>query len=150
VSAAAHLHGVRAVVRSLDKLIFEAGAFHVLDRGYMDFKRVDLLVRAGAFFVTRAKDDLRFSRTSSQPVDQSTALRSDQISRPTLPKARSDFPSLLRKVRSYDSESAWDLVFLTNNLSIQALNDTVHWRAREDCRISLSPPPIASAGFPKA
>jgi len=61
-------------VRWLDELVFEAGAFYVLDRGYMDFKRLDLLVRAGAFFVTKAKDNLRFSRQYSQPVEQSTGL----------------------------------------------------------------------------
>ena len=70
--------------------MFEAGTFYVMDRGYMDFSRLDLLVRAGAFFVTRAKDNPRFSRQYSQPVDQSTGLRSDQIGKPTLAKARQD------------------------------------------------------------
>lgn len=117
-------------VRWLDDLIFEAGAFYVLDRGYMDFKRLDLLVRAGAFFVTRAKDNLRFSRQYSQPVDQSTGLRSDQIGKPTLAKARKDFPSLLRKISFYDEESSRVLVFLTNNLSIPALTVTLLYRLR--------------------
>lgn len=117
-------------VRWLDDLIFEAGAFYVLDRGYMDFERLDLLVRAGAFFVTRAKDNLRFSRHYSQSVDQSTGLRSDQIGKPTLPKARHDFPALLRKVRFFDKETARDLVFLTNNLSIPALTVALLYRLR--------------------
>ena len=88
----------------LDELVFEAGAFYVMDRGYMDFKRMDLIARAGAFFVTRAKDNLRFSRQWSQAVDMRTGLRSDQVGKPTLPKARVDFPSLLRKVRYYDQK----------------------------------------------
>ena len=96
----------------------------------MDFRRLDLLVRAGAFFVTRAKDNLRFSRQYSQPVDQSTGLRSDQIGKPALAKAREDFPSLLRKVRFYDEESARDLVFLTNNLSVPALTVALLYRLR--------------------
>jgi hypothetical protein len=117
-------------VRWLDELVFEAGAFYVLDRGYMDFKRLDLLVRAGAFFVTRAKDNLRFCRHFSQPVDQSTGLRSDQIGKPTSPKARESFPSLLRKVRFFDQETSRDLIFLTNNLSIPAITVALLYRLR--------------------
>lgn len=104
----------------LDALLFEPGAFYVMDRGYMDFKRLDLMARAGAFFVTRAKDNLRFSRQRSRPVDHPSGIRSDQIGKPTLPKSRADFPSLLRKVRYYDKETRRNLVFLTNNLNIPA------------------------------
>ena len=114
----------------LDELIFEAGAFYVMDRGYMDFKRMDLIARAGAFFVTRAKDNLRFSRQWSQAVDMRTGLRSDQVGKPTLPKARSDFPSLLRKVRYYDEETNRDFVFLTNNLNVSALTVPKIYRLR--------------------
>ena len=117
-------------VRWLDDLLFEPGAFYVLDRGYMDFARLDLIVRAGAFFVTRAKDNLRFSRQRSLPVDYASGVRSDQIGKPTLTKARSDFPSLLRKVRYYDEENGRDFVFLTNNLSIPALTVAKLYRLR--------------------
>jgi hypothetical protein len=105
----------------LDDLVFEPGAFYVMDRGYMDFTRLNLIARAGAFFVTRAKDNLRFSRQHSFPVDHSTGLRSDQIGNPTLPKALDAFPSLLRRVRYYDAERKRYLVFLTNHLEIPAL-----------------------------
>jgi len=114
----------------LDELVFEAGAFYVMDRGYMDFKRMDLIARAGAFFVTRAKDNLRFSRQCSQAVDMRTGLRSDQVGKLTLPKARSDFPSLLRKVRYYDDETSRDFVFLTNNLNVPALTVPKIYRLR--------------------
>ena len=117
-------------VRWLDDLFFEPGAFYVMDRGYMDFKRMDRIARAGAFFVTRAKDNLRFSRQRSLPVDFPSGVRSDQIGKPTLPKARADFPSLLRKVRYYDEETGRDLVFLTNNLSIPALTVAKLYRLR--------------------
>jgi len=89
-------------VKWLDALDYEAGAFYLMDRGYMDFGRLNLIVRAGAFFVTRAKDNLRFSRQRSNPVDYASGVRSDQIGKPTLAQARSDFPSLLRKVRYFD------------------------------------------------
>ena len=114
----------------LDELVFEAGAFYVMDRGYMDFKRMELIGRAGAFFVTRAKDNLRFSRQRSQAVDMRTGLRSDQVGKPTLSKARSDFPALLRKVRYYDQETNRDFVFLTNNLNVPALTVPKIYRLR--------------------
>jgi len=114
----------------LDELVFEPGAFYVMDRGYMDFKRLDLIARSGSFFVTRAKDSLRFSRQRSQPVEMKTGLRSDQIGKPTLPDARQDFPSLLRKARFFDEETARDLVFPTNNLDIPALTVATIYRLR--------------------
>lgn len=114
----------------LDELVFEAGAFYVMDRGYMDFKRMERIARAGAFFVTRAKDNLRFSRQRSQSVDMRTGLRSDQVGKPALPKARQDFPSLLRKVRYHDEETDRDFVFLTNNLNVPALTVPKIYRLR--------------------
>jgi len=114
----------------LDHLLFEPGAFYVMDRGYMDFKRLNLIARAGAFFVTRAKDNLRFSRQQSFPVDYTTGLRSDQIGNPTLPKALDAFPSLLRRVRYYDAERKRYLVFLTNHLEIPALTVARIYRLR--------------------
>ena len=105
----------------LDALIFEPGAFYVMDRGYMDFARLHLIAQAGAFFVTRAKDNLQYARQRSQPVDMRTGLRSDQIGKAKLPNARTDFPSLLRKVRYYDQKEGRDFVFLTNNLNVPAL-----------------------------
>jgi hypothetical protein len=114
----------------LDELIFEPGAFYVMDRGYMDFRRLNRIACAGAFFVTRAKDNLRFARQRSRPVDSQTGLRSDQIGKPTLTKARAAFPGLLRKVRYFDVEQQRDLVFLTNHLEIPALTVTQIYRLR--------------------
>jgi hypothetical protein len=116
----------------LDHLRFEPGAFYVIDRGYMDFKRLKLIANAGAFFVTRAKDNLRFSRQRSLPVDCATApgVISDQLGKPTLIKAREAFPGLLRKVRYYDAESQRSLVFLTNHLNVPALTVAMIYRLR--------------------
>ncbi len=105
----------------LDQLLCEPGAFYVMDRGYMDFMRLNLIARAGAFFVTRAKGNLRFSRQHSFPVDYTSGLRSDQIGNLTLGKAQEAFPSLLRRVRYFDQETKRYLVFLTNHLEIPAL-----------------------------
>lgn len=117
-------------VRWLDQLCFEPGAFYVMDRGYMDFTRLHLIACAGAFFVTRAKDNLRFSRQRSMPVDYLTGLRSDQIGKPTLAKARKAFPALLRKVRYFDEETQRHLIFLTNHLQIPALTVALIYRRR--------------------
>jgi DDE family transposase/uncharacterized protein DUF4372 len=116
----------------LDNLCFEPGAFYVMDRGYMDFKRLSRIASSGAFFVTRAKDNLRFSRQRSLPVDCESApgIISDQIGRPTLPKTREAFPFLLRKVRYYDTESQRCLVFLTNHLTVPALTVAMIYRLR--------------------
>jgi hypothetical protein len=114
----------------LDDLLFEPGAFYVMDRGYMDFKRLNLIACAGAFFVTRAKDNLCFSRQRSLPVDYSSGVLSDQIGKPTLAKAREAFPSLLRKVRYFDAQTQRQLVFLTNHLEIPALTVAMIYRLR--------------------
>ena len=73
------------------------------------------------FFVIRAKDNLRFTRYNSQPVDKSTGLRSDQIGKLSILKSKGDFPTHLRRFRFYDEEKQKHLVFLTNNLQIPAL-----------------------------
>jgi IS4 transposase len=111
-------------------LLFEPGAFYVMDRGYMDFARLNRIAQSGAFFVTRAKDNLQFARQSSRPVDMPAGVRSDQVGKPKLAKARRDFPSLLRKVRYYDADTRRDLIFLTNNLNIPALSVANLYRLR--------------------
>lgn len=117
-------------VRWLDELLFEPGAFYVMDRGYMDFKRLSRIVSSGAFFVTRAKENLRFARQLSLPVDHVAGLRSDQIGKPALANSRIAFPWMLRKVRYFDSETARDLVFLTNHLEVPALTIASIYRLR--------------------
>ena len=114
----------------LDSLFFEAGAFYLMDRGYMDFTRLALIAQAGAFFVTRAKTNLQFTRHHSKPVNRFTGLRSDHVGKPALSKSRKSFPVLLRKVRYYDAETCKDLIFLTNNLEIPALTVAMLYKLR--------------------
>ena len=126
-----HITGARQHdVLWLDELLFDPGAFYVMDRGYMDFQRLNRIACAGAFFVTRAKDNMRFSRQHSRPVDSQTGLRSDQVGKPTLAKARDAFPGLLRRVRYFDTERKHSLVFLTNHLEIPALTVAQIYRLR--------------------
>jgi hypothetical protein len=126
-----HITGARkADFHLLDNLLFEAGAFYVMDRGYMDFARLARIVLAGAFFVTRAKSNLRFTRHRSLPRDCLEGVLSDQVGCPSLPKAVADFPYPLRRVRYFDAESSKHLVFLTNNLEIPALTVAKLYKAR--------------------
>ena len=126
-----HITGARnADVHWLDDLLFEAGAFYVMDRGYMDFARLARIVQAGSFFVTRAKSNLRFTRHYSMPRDCLEGVLSDQVGSPSLPKAAADFPYPLRRVRYFDKETAKHLVFLTNNLEIPALTVAKLYKSR--------------------
>jgi len=126
-----HITGARQHdVGWLDSLLFEPGAFYLMDRGYMDFARLFLIANAGAFFVTRAKSKLQFTRHYSLPVDRFTGLRSDHVGKPALPKSRQAYPAPLRKVRYYDSETQRELVFLTNNLEIPALTVAMLYKMR--------------------
>lgn len=126
-----HITGAReADVHWLDKLFFEAGSFYVMDRGYMDFARLARIAAAGAFFLTRAKSNMRFTRHLSMPKDYSEGFRSDQIGRPSLPKAHADFPWPLRRVHYFDTERGKDLIFLTNNLEIPALTLAKLYKSR--------------------
>ena len=96
----------------------------------MDFARLILVANAGAFFVTRAKSNLQFTRHYSKPVDRFNGLRSDHAGKPTLAKSRKAFPVLLRKVRYFDSETGKELIFLTNKLEIPALTVAMLYKAR--------------------
>jgi hypothetical protein len=126
-----HITGARkADFHLLDNLLFEAGAFYVMDRGYMDFARLARIVLAGAFFVTRAKSNLRFTRHRSLSRDCLEGVLSDQVGSPSLAKAAADFPHPLRRVRYFDAESSKHLVFLTNNLEIPALTIAKLYKSR--------------------
>ena len=126
-----HITGARQHdVGWLDSLFFEAGAFYLMDRAYMDFERLALIAKAGAFFVTRAKSNLQFTRHHSLPVDRLTGLRSDHVGKPTLDKSRTAFPMLLRRVKYIDLETGKEFVFLTNNLEIPAFTVAMLYKMR--------------------
>lgn len=126
-----HVTGARKHdVGWLDHLFFEAGAFYLMDRGYMDFARLAKIANAGAFFVTRAKANLQFTRHYSQPVDRFTGLQSDHVGKPTIQKTRTDYPILLRRVKFLDLETNKHFVFLTNNLEVPALTVAMLYKLR--------------------
>ncbi len=112
-----HFHDVRV----LDELIPEAGAFYVMDRGYIHFKRLHRLARAGAFFVVRGRANFRFRRLTSRPIDKTTGLICDQTVLATGALTATDYPDRLRRVKYRDPESGKTFVFLTNNFDLPAL-----------------------------
>jgi uncharacterized protein DUF4372/DDE family transposase len=105
----------------LDHLILEPGAFYVLDRGYIDFKRLYAIEQASAYFVTRAKINFSFKRIYSHPIDKATGLRCDQTIQMVDRGSKKDYPKKLRRVKYYDGEKNDSWVFLTNNFQISAL-----------------------------
>jgi len=117
-------------VQTLDLLELEAGAFYVMDRGYVDYARLFKIHQAGAFFVTRAKSCLDARRVYSASIDRSTGVICDQ--RVTLNgfySARS-YPEHLRRIRFRDPESGKTLVFLTNNTALPALTVGALYKSR--------------------
>ena len=117
-------------VRVLDQLVLEAGAFYLLDRGYVDYRRLYRITQALAFFVTRAEHNTRYRRRTQRWVDHSTGLRSDQTIRLTGPKSSRRYPAPLRRIHYFDAEKDLRLVFLTNNFQLPALIIAQLYRAR--------------------
>ena len=107
-------------VNVLDLLLPEAGAFYILDRGYLDFQRLYNLHLGSAFFITRAKSNFQCRRLYSHPVDKEIGLKCDQTILLTGYYAAKDYPEKLRRIKYYDSKTEKTLVFLTNNFSLPA------------------------------
>ena len=117
-------------VNVLDMLSFEAGAFYVMDRGYVDFARLYALHQAGAFFVTRAKSPMDARRVYSAPTDRSTGVISDQQVMLNGHYSAKKYPEHLRRVRFKDPESGKTLIFLTNNTALSALTIAALYKSR--------------------
>ena len=117
-------------VNVLDMLDFEAGAFYVMDRGYLDFARLFALHQTGAFFVTRAKRGMDARRVYSMPVGRSTGIICDQRIVLNGYYISKDYPEQLRRIRFKDPETGKTLVFLTNNTVLPALTIAALYKSR--------------------
>jgi hypothetical protein len=117
-------------VNALDLMPLEAGAFYVMDRGYVDFKRLHYFTEIAAFFVTRAKTNIKFRRVYSHPVDRDTGLVCDQTILLTGFASRKGYPGKLRRVKFHDAITGKTLVFLTNNFNLPALTIAQLYRSR--------------------
>ena len=114
----------------LDVIAFEAGSIYVMDRGYVDFGRLHAIHRSGAFFVLRAKSNMRFYVIESHKVDTGSGLRCDQIIRLKTSKGKRDYPERIRRIRYVDFETGKSLTFITNHFDLPALTVAAVYKNR--------------------
>jgi hypothetical protein len=107
-------------VKILDVIQYELGSFYIMDKAYIDFGRLYTLHKQGAYYVTRAKDNMRFKRMYSNTVNKLTGVLYDQIGILETPKSRKEYPEKLRRIKFYDKENQRLFVFLTNNTELKA------------------------------
>jgi hypothetical protein len=105
-------------VNGLDEILYETGGYYIMDRGYIDFKRLSIIDKHDAFFVIRARNNLQFTRVSSQKADKSKGIICDQqiILKSFYPSHAYQKP--LRRIKFYDIEQNRTFVFLSNNLTL--------------------------------
>jgi hypothetical protein len=114
----------------LDIIAFEPGAFYVMDRGYLDFARLFAITTSAAFFITRAKRNLKARRRYSSAVDKSAGIRSDHTIMLTYGESKNAYPHPLRRIRLIDPETEKKLIFLTNNFVLPAATIAALYKAR--------------------
>ncbi len=117
-------------VNMLDKLIYEAGSFYIMDKGYIDFTRLYNLHCNRAYFVTRAKDNMQFRRIYSNKVDRSTGIIYDQIGKLVTYNSLKSYPEKLRRIKYYDAETDKVFIFITNNMELTALEIELLYKKR--------------------
>ena len=117
-------------VRILDELTLEPGSFYIMDRAYIDFRRLYTFTLQSAFFVTRAKSNLDYFRGSYRQVDKASGVKSDQTITLVGPKTSLEYPDSLRRISYFDSENKKHLVFLTNNFLLPPLTIAQLYRCR--------------------
>jgi hypothetical protein len=122
-------------VNTMDLISYEPGSFYVMDKGYIDFARLHKIHQQGSYFVTRAKDNLRFKRMYSKSVDKATGVLSDQIGKLEIYYSKKDYPSKLRRINYYDKERKKNLVFLTNNPDLKATEIAMLYKKRWEVEI---------------
>lgn len=117
-------------VKILDQLVFEPGAFYIMDRGYLDFARLYSINLSSSFFITRAKKNFQFTRRYSHPVDKTTGLQCDQTITLNGVNSKKYYPKEMRRVVYYDADIGKRFVFLTNNFTEPALTIAKLYKCR--------------------
>lgn len=107
-------------VNVMDLITYFPDSFYIIDRGYTDFQRLFRIHQTRAFFVIRAKDNLRFNRLHSSAVDKNKGVLCDQHIRLNNFYAEKDYPEKIRRIKFYDAETKRTFVFLTNNFELEA------------------------------
>lgn len=122
----ANIHDVNA----MDVIDYEPLAYYIFDRAYVDYGRLYRIKKAKAYFVVRAKSNIKFKRMYSMEVDKTTGIKYDQIGRIEGFYSSKDYPKKIRKVKYYDSETKKTLVFLTNNFKLSASDIALLYKQR--------------------
>jgi hypothetical protein len=107
-------------VNALDFVLFEANSFYVMDRGYVDYKRLYRIHCCDAFYVTRAKDNMNCRRVKSYPSDKANGVLCDQSVLLNGYYVAMDYPKKIRRIKFHDTQSGKTFVFLTNNFHLKA------------------------------
>ena len=123
-------HGKVHEVNILDELIPEAGSIYIMDRGYLDFKRLYELNTSSAFFIVRTKTNTALRRLYSMPVDKSSGVRCDQIVVPKVFYSQKDYPEKIRRVKYFDSDKGKSLTFITNQFVLPPVTIADLYRCR--------------------
>lgn len=129
----AFIHITAATVNdmiAMDSVPYEAGALYVFDRGYVDYQRLYRIARLQAYFVVRAKSNLKFRRMYSKKTDRSTGVLCDQLGKLTGFYVSKDYPDKLHRVKFHGQETGRTFVFLTNNIELTALEIALLYKNR--------------------
>ena len=108
-------------VNALDLLSYEAGAFYIIDKGYIDYSRLNAMEQAKAYFVTRAKENFAFKRVYSNPVNKKRGVICDQLVNLKGHYAAKNYPDKIRRIKYHDDEKNKSFIFLTNNNKLAAV-----------------------------
>jgi hypothetical protein len=117
-------------MNAMDVIPYEIGAYYIFDRGYVDFTRLYKITLLTAYFVVRAKSNLKFKRMYSNTVDKTTGVLSDQIGKLTGFYVSKEYPEKIRKVKYFDKETQVTFVYLTNNMELTALEIALLYKNR--------------------
>lgn len=117
-------------IHSMDILNYEAGAYYVFDRGYLDFERLHKIEQQKAFFITRAKKNTHLIRIYSSEVNKKLGVRSDQTVKLSNFYPKKDYPDKMRRIKFYDPERKRTLIFLTNNFKLEAADIAALYKYR--------------------
>ena len=129
----AFIHITEATVNdmnAMDLIPYEADAYYIFDRGYIDYTRLYRITLHEAYFVIRAKSNLKFNRMYSRKVDKETGVLCDQIGKLSGTKTGKQYPEKIRRIKFYDSETKRTFVFLTNNMELSALQIALLYKNR--------------------
>lgn len=117
-------------VNALDLLSYEAGAFYIIDKGYIDYSRLYEIEQAKAYFVTRAKENFAFKRVYSNPVNKKRGVICDQLVNLNGYYAAKNYPDKIRRIKYHDKEKEKPFIFLTNNHKLAAVTIAALYKER--------------------